>query len=103
MRLVEHKTTRFNPTLTGKEKEEVHDLGDIDPITIKKLSAHEKMAEEIKKTQIECELIELGSHPLERKQYYSQTFSMSPKFVTNRGIVKIKGRNIDYIQLLQRN
>ncbi|HJU34431.1 MAG TPA: hypothetical protein VJ695_04845 [Nitrososphaera sp.] len=103
MRFVEHKTTRSKPTLSDKVKEEVHELGDIDPIIIKKLSAHEKMADEIKKSQIDCEPIELGSHPLERKQYYSQTFSMSPKFVTNRGIVKIKGRNIDYIQLLQRN
>ena len=98
---MEHNTTHFTQARSDKERE--HDNGAIDPVTIKKLSAHEKMAEEIKKSQIDCEVVELGLHPLERKQYYSQTFSMSPKFVTNRGLVKIKGRNIDYVQLLQRN
>jgi hypothetical protein len=101
MRVVEHKSTQsVHP---GSNKREEDDQEDIDPIIIKKLSAHEKMAEEIKKNQIDCEAVELGSHPLERKQYFSQTFSMSPKFVTNKGLVKIKGRNIDYVQLLQRN
>ncbi len=101
MRFVEHKSTRS--AHTGSNKREEHDHTDVDPIIIKKLSAHEKMAEEIKKNQIECDALELGSHRLERKQYFSQTFSMSPKFVTNKGLVKIKGRNIDYVQLLQRN
>jgi len=100
MRFVEHKST--HSAHIGSNKKEEH-REDVDPIIIKKLSAHEKMAEEIKKSQIDCEALELGSHRLERKQYFSQTFSMSPKFVTNKGLVKIKGRNIDYVQLLQRN
>jgi len=98
---VEHKSTRT--AHIGSNRREEHDQEDIDPIIMKKLSPHEKMAEEIKKNQIDCEALELGSHHLERKQYFSQTFSMSPKFVTNKGLVKIKGRNIDYVQLLQRN
>lgn len=100
MRFVEHKTTRFAQAKSDKEE---NDNVDIDPIIIKKLSAHEKMAEEMKQSQINAEALPLGSHPLERKQYYSQTFSMSPKFATNKGLVKIKGKNIDFIQLLQRN
>jgi hypothetical protein len=101
MRVVEHKS--IQSAHAGSNKREEDDHKDIDPIIIKKLSAHEKMAEDIKKNQIDCEALELGSHPLERKQYFSQTLSMSPKFVTNKGLVKIKGRNIDYVQLLQRN
>jgi hypothetical protein len=101
MRFVEHKSTHSAHSGSNKREEYGHE--DVDPIIIKKLSAHEKMAEEIKKSQIDCEALELGSHRLERKQYFSQTFSMSPKFVTNKGLVKIKGRNIDYVQLLQRN
>jgi hypothetical protein len=102
MRFVEHKTTRFAQAKSDKEEND-NDNGDIDPIIIKKLSAHERMAEEMKQSQINAEALLLGSHPLERKQYYSQTFSMSPKFATNKGLVKIKGKNIDFIQLLQRN
>jgi hypothetical protein len=101
MRVVDHKTTQS--AQAGSNKREEGDREDIDLIIIKKKSAHEKMAEEIKKNQIDCEALELGSHPIERKQYFSQTFSMSPKFVTNKGLIKIKGRNIDLVQLLQRN
>ncbi|HEX6253272.1 MAG TPA: hypothetical protein VFZ55_03530 [Nitrososphaera sp.] len=100
MRFVEHKTTHFTQAKSNKEE---HDHGDIDPVIVKKLSAHEKMAEKMKQSQIDCEALQVGSHPIERKQHYSQTFSMSPKFVTNKGLVKIKGKNIDFVQLLQRN
>jgi hypothetical protein len=102
MRFVEHKSTH-SAQAGANDRHEDNREEDPDPIIVKRLSAHEKLAEEIKKTQIDCEALELGSHPLERKHYFSQTFSMSPKFVTNKGLVKIKGRNIDYVQLLQRN
>jgi hypothetical protein len=97
---VEHKTTHFTQPKSDRGEQ---DSGDIDPFIIKKLSAHEKIAEEMKQSQIDGEALPLGSHPLEHKHYYSQTFSMSPKFVTNKGLVKMKGKNIDFVQLLQRN
>jgi hypothetical protein len=97
---VEHKTTHFSQAKSDKEE---HDSRDIDPIIITKQFVHEKMAEEMKQSQIDAEALPLGSHPIEHKEYYSQTFSMSPKFVTNKGLVKIKGKNIDFVQLLQRN
>ena len=100
MRSVEHKSTHFTQAKSDKEE---HDRADIDQIIVKKLSAHEKISEEMKESQIDCEALPLGSHPIERKQYYSQAFSMSPKFITNKGLVKIKGKNIDFVQLLQRN
>ncbi|HZA47792.1 MAG TPA: hypothetical protein VE521_02580 [Nitrososphaera sp.] len=97
---MKHKTTHFTQAKSDKEE---HENRDIDPIIVTKLSVHEKMAEEMKQSQIDAEALPLGSQPIERKQYYSQTFSMSPKFVTNKGLVKIKGKNIDFVQLLQRN
>jgi hypothetical protein len=100
MRSVEHKSTHFTQAKSDKEE---HDRADIDQIIVKKLSAHEKISEEMKESQIDCEALPLGSHPIERKQYYSQAFSMSPKFITNKGLVKIKGKNIDFVQLVQRN
>ncbi len=105
MGFVEHKTHHFAQAKSNKEeqKSEEYGYGDIDPIIVKKLSTHEKLAEEMKQCQIGCEALPLGSHPIERKQYYSQTFSMSPKFVTNKGLVKIRGKNIDFVQLVQRN
>ena len=97
-----HKGTHSAQPASTESKGDEHQE-DSDSIIIKKLSAHEKMADEIRKNDVDCEALKLGSHPLERKQYFSETFSISPKFVTNRGLVRIKGRNIDYVQLLQRN
>ena len=97
-----HKGT-YSAQPGSKESKGDEHQEDPDPIIIRKLSAHEKMADEIRKNDVDCEALELGSHPLERKQYFSGTFSNSPRFVTNRGLVRIKGRNIDYVQLLQRN
>ena len=105
MGFVEYKNHHFAQAKSNKEeqKSEEHGYGEIDPVIVRKLSTHEKLAEEMKQSQIGCEALPLGSHPIERKQYYSQTFSMSPKFVTNKGLVKIRGKNIDFVQLLQRN
>jgi hypothetical protein len=102
---VEHKAHHFDQAKSNKEEQklEEHSFGDMDPVLVKKMSTHEKLAEEMKRSQIGCEALPIGSHPIERKQYYSQTFSMSPKFVTNKGLVKIRGKNIDFVQLLQRN
>ena len=100
MRFVEHKTTHFTQAKSDREE---HDHGDIDPVIVKKLCANEKLAEEMKQSEIDCEALPLGSHPIERKQYYSHTFSMSPKFITNKGLVKIRGKNIHFVHLLQRN
>jgi hypothetical protein len=105
MGFVEHKNHHFAQDKSNKEeqKSEEDGYGEIEPVIVRKLSTHEKLAEEMKQSQIGCEALPPGSHPIERKQYYSQTFSMSPKFVTNKGLVKIRGKNIDFVQLLQRN
>jgi hypothetical protein len=86
-----------------KVHKEEYGHGDIDPVIVKKMYVHERLAEEMKQSEIHCEAFPLGSHPIERRQYYSHTFPMSPKLVTNKGLVKIKGKNIDFFHLLQRN
>jgi hypothetical protein len=78
---MKHNTTHFSQAKT--DKEERIWPGNIDPILVKNKSAREKMADEIKQIRIECAALSLGSRPIERKQYYSQTFLMSPEFVTN--------------------
>ena len=70
---------------------------------MKKTNPNKRLASEIKKAGIDCEALELGSHPLEQKPYYSHMFAMSSKLVTNRGTVRIRGKHIDFIQILQRN
>jgi hypothetical protein len=84
-------------------EENKHGHGDIEPVIVRILSPHEELANQMKKNGIDCEALPSGSHPLERKPYYSQLFPMTPKLVTNKGLIKIKGKNIDLVQMLQRD
>ncbi len=70
----------------GRSSEEEIDYDELDSVIAKNLSLHERMAEELNQSQVHCEALPLGLLPIERKQYYSQNFSMSPIFVTNKGL-----------------
>jgi hypothetical protein len=85
-------------------QEEEHGHGDVEPIVIKRVAAHEKLAQEMKKNGIDCEALPLGSHELEQEgTYYSHSFALSSRLVTNKGLIRIAGKNIDFVQMLQRN
>jgi hypothetical protein len=67
------------------------------------MAIHERLADEMKKNGVDCTTLPLGSHKLEREEtYYSHGFPLSPRVVTNRGLIEIRGRNIDFVQVLQR-
>ena len=83
--------------------EEEHGHGDVEPAVERKLGPHEVMAEEMEKHGIQCEPVVLGSHPLEAVPVYSHLFALSPKITTNKGLVRITGRNFDYVQIIQRS
>ena len=72
------------------------------------MNLNEILAKEISQNGIECKAItDLGSLPIEKKSYYSHLFPMSPRIVTNRGCIRLEGngtrRNIDFIQIIQKN
>ena len=72
------------------------------------MNLNEILAKEISQNGIECKAItDIGSLPIEKKSYYSQLFPMSPRIVTNRGCIRLEGngtrRNIDFIQIIQKN
>ncbi len=84
----------------GHSEQNVH--GEIEPVVSKVTTINQNFANEMKKAGEKCEAIELGSHPLEQKPYYSYLFPMASRLVTNKGLIRIEGRNIDFIQVLQR-
>jgi hypothetical protein len=87
---------------TGSHEEHGH--GDSEPIIVKKVAAHERLAQEMKKSGVDCAALALGSHELEREEsYYSHGFALSSWFVTNKGLIEVRGKNIDFVQVLQRN
>ena len=72
------------------------------------MNLNEILANEISQNGIECKAItEIGSLPIEKKSYYSYLFPMSPRIITNRGCIRLEGngtrRNIDFIQIIQKN
>ena len=79
-----------------------HSHGEIEPLIEKKMSPSQTLAGEMKKSGVQCDVLEIGSHPIEQKPSYSYLFALSPRLVTNRGLIKIRGRNIDFVQVLQR-
>lgn len=46
--------------------------------------------------------LEIGSLKIERNSFYSDFFPLTPVVVTNRGCIKVGGKNFDYIQIIQR-
>lgn len=87
-----------------EEEEEHGGHSDAEPIVIKRVAAHQKLAQEMKKSGIDCDALPYGSHQLEHKEaYYSHGFALSSRLVTNKGLIKVNGKNIDFVQVLQRN
>jgi hypothetical protein len=91
-----------------EEEAENDDLPLPDPETITQVVAlNEKLAEELRQQVtgggIDCQAIEVNSLPIEYKPYYSYKFPMSPKIITNRGCISVKGRKFSLIQIIQRN
>ena len=74
----------------------------------KTMNLNEILAKEISQNGIECKAIrDIGSLSIEKKSYYSHLFPMSPRIITNRGCIRLEGngttRNIDFIQIIQKN
>jgi hypothetical protein len=74
-------------------------------IILKRVNLNERLAQEAKnELGIDCEAVEVNSLAIESKpSYYSYKFPMSPKIVTNRGCIKVKGKRFGLIQIIQRN
>ena len=53
---------------------------------------------------IDCGALSYGSHQLEREQtYYNHGFALTSGLVTNKGLIKMSGKNINFVQILQSN
>jgi hypothetical protein len=86
----------------GKHKENGSNY-DQESETIMRINMNERLAEEMKKNEIDCKAVEVNSLSLEQNLYFSNNFAMTSKFITNRGCIRINYRNIDIVQIIQRN
>ena len=71
------------------------------------ISLNERLAQQIVQSGIECNaIINIGSLVIEKQPFYSSLFAFSPTVVTNRSCIRLEGngrRNIDFIQIIQKN
>ena len=62
----------------------------------------EKFAEMLSKIGVDSQAKEIGTLDVEISDYYSRYFSQTPRMVTNKGCLELKGSNIDVIQIIQK-
>jgi len=62
----------------------------------------EKFQDMLKEIGVESEAKEIATIDVERGDYYSRNFSQTPRMVTNKGCLELKGTNIDLIQIIQK-
>jgi hypothetical protein len=101
----------YNNLAKGIQKTRTEEEKDDQPLPdpesmVKIVSLNEKLAEELRQQVtggVDCQAIEVNSLRIEHKPYYSYKFSMSPKIITNRGCISIKGRKFSLVQIIQRN
>lgn len=62
----------------------------------------EKVADMLEHIGVDSSPKEIGSLDIEKHDYYSRYFSHSPRMITNKGCLEVKGKNIDVIQIIQK-
>jgi hypothetical protein len=82
---------------------EEHGHGDIEPVVVRKMNLNEILADQMNKSGVHCEPVNVGSHPVESRPSSGHMFALTSRVTTNRGLIRVRGRNIDFVQILQRN
>ncbi len=62
----------------------------------------EKFSDMLKKIGVDSESKQIGTDDVEKSDYYSRYFSHTPRMMTNKGCLDVKGSNIDVIQIIQK-
>jgi hypothetical protein len=102
----DYETLKQQQTITGPEEGKIS--VEIILENEKTMNLNERLAKEFSQNGIECKaIIDIGSLPIEKESYYSHLFPMSPRIITNRGCIRLEvdgpRRNIDFIQIIQKN
>lgn len=87
----------------SEHSHEEHGHGDEEPVIVKKMSPNEMLAAGLNEHGVSADAVAVGTHPVEKQEYYSHKFGLNSKFVTNRGVIRVAGRNFNLVQVLERN
>ena len=77
-------------------------MEDSEPDTIVIKNWPEKFTDILNQISVSAVPNEIGEDDVEKGDYYSRCFSQTTRMVTNKGSLKISGRNIDVVQIIQK-
>ncbi len=92
----------MNDEAQTKDSVNIHD-DEEEPETTKNSSLNEIFASQIQKSGVAAEPVPIGSLKLEREDYYNNDIGSNPRFITNRGCIKLEDKEISMIQIIQLN
>ena len=77
-------------------------MHDSEPDTFPLKTRPEQFCDLLEDIGISAQAKEIASDEVEKGDYYSRYFSVTPRMVTNKGCLEVKGTNIDIIQIIQK-
>ncbi len=77
-------------------------MHDSEPDTIILKSYPQKLSEMLSQIGVESTTKDIGTDEVEKGDYYGRYFAQTPRMVTNKGCLTVKGKNIDVIQIIQK-
>jgi hypothetical protein len=77
-------------------------MHDSEPDTFVQKTWPEKVCDMLNEIGVDAKANEIGKGDVEFDDYYSRYFVSTPRMVTNKGSLEVKGSNIDVIQIIQK-
>ena len=77
-------------------------MEDSEPDTIVIKNWPEKFTDILNQISVSAVPNEIGEDDVEKGDYYSRCFSQTTRMITNKGSLKISGRNINAVQIIQK-
>lgn len=77
-------------------------MHDDEPDTFDPKSVPEAYSDILTGIGVDSAAKEIGADAVERGDYYSRYFSQSPRMITNKGCIDVRGSNIDVVQIIQK-
>jgi len=77
-------------------------MHDSEPDTIILKTYPQKLGEMLSQIGVESIPKDIATDEVEKGDYYGRYFTQTPRMVTNKGCLTVKGKNIDVIQIIQK-
>jgi hypothetical protein len=77
-------------------------MHDSEPDTIILKTYPQKLSEILSQIGVDSTPKDIATDEVEKGDYYGRYFAQTPRMVTNKGCLTVKGKNIDVIQIIQK-